>query len=108
MAGTRLLTNHTRVLLCIARTTNFRGRDIAQQTGLTEHSVSVITSDLCKAGSHMTKHRVGARNYYEIHSEQALHDPDEGHHQLGDLLRVLLDKRTTQAPIDSHDGEPAT
>ncbi len=83
------LTNHALVLLCIAGDGHFRLRDIAERVGATERAAHRITSDLCEAG-YLTRHRVGRRNYYEVHPEVPLRHPLERDHQLGDILAVLL------------------
>ena len=66
MATWAFLINHARVLVLIAAEPGTRLRDICWHTGLTEKTVSGIVSDLCDAG-YLTKHRVGTRNFYELH-----------------------------------------
>src|SRR5689334_2163542 len=46
----RFLTNHTQVLLCIARTPDIRLRDVAEQVGITERAAQRIVADLVEAG----------------------------------------------------------
>lgn len=50
MASWSLLTNHTRVLLRIARDPGARLRDIAASLGITERSAHAIVADLAEAG----------------------------------------------------------
>jgi hypothetical protein len=45
-----LLTNHVRVLLCIAHDLGVRLRDIATRTGVTERTAYGIVTDLTEAG----------------------------------------------------------
>jgi len=44
------LTNHTQVLLCIARDPETRLRDIAETVGITERAVQRIVADLMESG----------------------------------------------------------
>jgi len=94
MAEWSFLTNHTRVLVLIASRPGIRLRDICTHTGLTQMTVTTIASDLAKAG-YLTKHRVGARNFYEVHPEPPLRGANDGH-QIGELLRILLDDRNAE------------
>ena len=59
------LTNHARVLLCIAHDPSARLRDIAASLGITDRSVYGIVTDLTTAG-YVVKHRDGRRNLYQI------------------------------------------
>ena len=90
LADWAFLTNHARVLLCVARQPGARIRDVAQRTGLTERAVTSILFDLCEAG-YLSKQRLGARNFYELHPEQPLRGADEDGHQVGEVLGLLLD-----------------
>src|SRR5205823_4105177 len=51
MEGWSFLTNHARVLLCIAHDPGVRLRDIAASLGITERSAHGIITDLTTAGS---------------------------------------------------------
>jgi Mn-dependent DtxR family transcriptional regulator len=55
------LTNHARVLLCIAHDPGVRLRDIAARTGVTERTAYGIVTDLTEAG-YVVKHKDGRRN----------------------------------------------
>ena len=50
MAEWGFLTNHARVLLCIAHDPGVRLRDIAARTGVTERTAYGIVTDLTEAG----------------------------------------------------------
>jgi hypothetical protein len=91
MADWTFLTNHTHVLVCVAREPGVRMRDIAECVGITERAATRIVGELVEAG-YLTRHRVGARNFYELHPELPLRHPLEEGHQVGDLLGVLLDR----------------
>ena len=87
------LTNHARVLLCIVRDPKTRLRDIAGCAGITERAAHRIVSELVEAG-YLTRHRLGARTFYEVHPEVPLRDPLSDDPEVGEILRVLLKGRT--------------
>jgi hypothetical protein len=60
-----LLTNHARVLLCIAHDPGVRLRDIAARVGVTERTAYGIVTDLTEAG-YVVKQKDGRRNRYQI------------------------------------------
>ena len=88
MSGWSFITNHTRVLQCIASDGGARLRDIAACADLTERTTHTIVSDLCRDG-YVSKRRVGTRNFYEIHPEQPLKGGGGEGRTVGDLLRAL-------------------
>ena len=90
MADWTFLTNHTHVLLCVAKDPGMRVRDIADCVGITERAVHRIVSDLVDAG-YLIRHRVGRRNEYEIDRGLPLRHPTEGNHNIGRLLSELLE-----------------
>lgn len=92
----RLLTNHTRALLCIAQQPGIRLRDIATCLDMAERATHRIVCELEEAG-YLTRHRIGRRNYYELHPEQPLHDPTLGDVPVGDLLAPLLNAQRPAA-----------
>jgi DNA-binding Lrp family transcriptional regulator len=83
------ITNHARVLLYLAETPGARLREIAVHVGLTERATHRIVSELVADG-YLTRHKVGARNFYELHADQPLRLPGRQTLSIGDLLRVLL------------------
>jgi DNA-binding IclR family transcriptional regulator len=60
MADWSFLTNHARVLLCIAHDPGVRLRDIAARVGITEPSAYGILTDLVEAG-YLVKQKDGRR-----------------------------------------------
>ena len=83
------LTNHARVLLCIAHDPGVRLRDIAASVGITERSAHGIITDLAKAG-YVVKHREGRRNSYQIEVNLPLREPASREPAIGEVLAVLL------------------
>jgi DNA-binding MarR family transcriptional regulator len=84
----RFVTNHTQVLLCIARDRNVRLRDVAETVGITERAAQRIVADLVEAG-YVTRERVGRRNRYAVNSEIKMRHPSQSDHEVGELLSVL-------------------
>ena len=86
--GWTFLTNHAHVLLCIARDSEVRLRDIAQQVGITERAAQGIVADLVADG-YVTRTRVGRRNKYELVGALPLRHPLEQDRRVGELLALL-------------------
>jgi predicted transcriptional regulator len=84
------LTNHARVLICIARTPDARVRDIAGEIGITERSTQMIVSDLEEAG-YLTRSRVGRRNVYTINSSRPFRHPAEADHDVQALIELFTE-----------------
>ena len=84
----RFVTNHTQVLLCIARDSNTRLRDIAETVGITERAVQRIVADLVEGGF-VTRERVGRRSRYTLNREVRMRHPSQFDHDIGELLDVL-------------------
>ena len=82
------LTNHARVLLCIARDPGVRLRDIAASLGITERSAHGIVSDLAGAG-YLVKRKDGRRNRYQIQAHLPLPGAGPGEPALGEVLALL-------------------
>ena len=68
------VTNHARVLACIAAEPNARLRDIARAVGITERTAGQIVADLEQTG-YLIKSRDGRRNQYAIAGEKKLRHP---------------------------------
>ncbi len=83
------LTNHARVLLCIAHDPGARLRDIAASLGITERSAHGIITDLAKAG-YVVKQRDGRRNRYRIEANLPLREPASREPAIGEVLAVLV------------------
>jgi predicted ArsR family transcriptional regulator len=82
------LTNHSHVLICLARDPQLRLRDLAEQVGITERAVQGIVNDLEAAGC-LTRHREGRRNRYEIVADRPMRHSVERQHSVGDLLEAM-------------------
>jgi len=82
------LTNHARVLLCIAEDPDVRLRDVAATVGITERATQHIVQQLEEAG-YLERERVGRRNRYQLHADRPLRHPMDHEHQVSELLNVL-------------------
>ena len=88
MSEWTFLTNHARVLACVAQQPGIRLRDIAECAGITERAAHRIVCEL-DADGYLTRHRIGARNFYELHPDRPLRHPAEEGLAVGELLRLL-------------------
>ena len=82
------LTNHARVLLCIAHDPGARLRDIAARVGITERSAHGIVTDLTTAG-YVVKQKDGRRNRYQIQAHLPLPEPATQKPAIGEVLALL-------------------
>ena len=88
MTSWSFLTNHARVLLCIAHDPGVRLRDIAASLGITERSAFGIITDLAEAG-YVVKQKDGRRNRYQIQAHLPLPEPASQEPAIGDVLALL-------------------
>lgn len=86
--GWALLTNHARVLICIARDPGVRLREIGERVGITERAAHRIVVELLTAG-YITRARNGRRNQYTIKADRPLPDALARGQSVGDLLALL-------------------
>jgi len=86
------LTNHARVLICIAQDPGIRLREIGETVGITERAAHRIVGELADAG-YISRRRDGRRNHYTIQSALPLPDPLARGQRVGELLAVLRRRR---------------
>jgi hypothetical protein len=100
MATWSFLTNHARVLVCIAHDPGARLRDIAAMLGITERSAFSIICDLVEAG-YVDRTKDGRRNRYEIRSDLPLRETIGRERTIGEVLDILVgateQERTSEA-----------
>ena len=91
MESWSFLTNHARVLVCIAHDQGVRLRDIAERVGITERTAYGIVTDLVEAG-YVVKDREGRRNRYEVQPDQPLRERGTAREiAIGEVLALLVD-----------------
>jgi DNA-binding Lrp family transcriptional regulator len=83
------VTNHTRVLIALASTPGITMREVAAEAGITERAAHRVVAELEAAGC-LTRHRLGHRNFYELHAEASLRDPMLSDWSVGDLLATFV------------------
>jgi hypothetical protein len=94
------LTNHARVLICIAEDPGIRLREIGAATGITERAAHRIVGELAGAG-YVTRRRVGRRNRYTVRTDLPVPDVFARNRPVGDLLSILApshEQQTESAP----------
>ena len=92
------LTNHARVMVCIAHDPGVRLRDIATTVGITERSAYAIVTDLTAAGYVVKdKDPDGRRNRYQIQTHLPLPEDIAGERTVGDVLDLLVNSTTWTA-----------
>jgi DNA-binding IclR family transcriptional regulator len=92
MPAWSFLTNHARVLVCIAHDPGMRLRDIATTLGITERSAYSIVTDLTEGG-YVVKHKDGRRNRYQIQSHRPLGEAVTRERTIGEVLDVLVESK---------------
>ena len=103
MESWSFLTNHARMLLCIARDPGVRLRDAAASLGITERSAHAIVADLTAAG-YVVKDKHGRRNHYQIQAHLPLPEPASQEPAIGDVLALLAGDGAGQEPRGSATG----
>ncbi|HEY9180183.1 MAG TPA: winged helix-turn-helix domain-containing protein [Candidatus Baltobacteraceae bacterium] len=86
-SGWTFLSNHSHVLIALAKDPDLRMRDLAEEVGITERAVAQILTDLQDAGA-LTRRRSGRRNVYDINATVPLRHVVESHRTVADILRL--------------------
>lgn len=103
MAKWTFLTNHSQVLLCIARNRKTTAKEIAAAVGITERAVQRLIRDLEEAG-YISRIRDGRQNAYEIHPERPMRHPAQNGHVIRELIDVLSPLTFAGAQQDTRVG----
>lgn len=88
LAAWSFLTNHARVLLCIAEDPTMRLREIGDRVGITERAAHRIVNELVAAG-YVSRRRDGRRNRYTVHRDRPVPDQPSRTQPIGELLAIL-------------------
>jgi len=105
MSSWTLFSNHGHVLVCLARDSEARLRDVAADVGITERAVQKIVRDLQDGGMISIK-KHGRRNTYRIHKKQTLRHELEASCKLRDLLKVVNKDLDQQVATDTPAEKP--
>jgi IclR helix-turn-helix domain len=106
MASWSFLTNHARVLLCVAHDPGARLRDLAAMVGVNERSAHDIVSDLVAAG-YVMRDKDGRGNEYHIERHLPLRDPISRERTVGEVLDLLVGvnaQRNGHGPVGTQSG----
>lgn len=95
MASWTFLTNHARILLCVAHDPGVRLRDIAASLDITERSAFGILTYLVEAG-YVVKEKDGRRNRYHIQAHLPLPETTGRDRTVGEVLALLSDADATE------------
>ena len=106
MPAWSFITNHARVLICIANDPSARLRDIAAATGMTERTAYGVVVDLTEAG-YIIKEKDGRRNRYRVQPNHAVHEPTAPGQTLGELIDQLVGPPADPSPSDTDEGDDA-
>jgi DNA-binding IclR family transcriptional regulator len=98
MADWSFLTNHARVLVCIAHDPGVRLRDIAATLEITERRAFGIVNDLADAG-YVVKQKEGRRNRYRIQNHLPLREAVGRERKIGEVLELLIDTTATEPAL---------
>ncbi|HEY3239561.1 MAG TPA: winged helix DNA-binding protein [Acidimicrobiia bacterium] len=93
MGDWSFLTNHARVLLCIAQDPGVRLRDIAAALGITERHAYGIVNDLTTAG-YVVKEKDGRRNRYQVEAHLPLPEANLPGRTIAEVLDLLVSAQT--------------
>ena len=112
MARCGFLTNHARVLLCIAHDPGARLRDIAASLGITERSAHGIVTDLAGAG-YVIRQKDGHRNATGSRSTCRCPSPAPGKPAIGEVVALFAAqgrpaprRHTPQSPSGQSAADP--
>jgi predicted ArsR family transcriptional regulator len=86
-SGWTFLSNHSHVLIALAKDGDLRIRDLADEVGITERAVAQILTDLQSAGV-LKRRRSGRRNTYDVDRNAPLRHRVESHRTVADILRL--------------------
>jgi hypothetical protein len=82
------LTNHARVLVCIAHDPGARLRDIAASLGITERSAHSTVKELTRAG-YLIRQKDGRRNRYQIQAHLPVPGPGTREPAIGEIVALF-------------------
>jgi len=107
MGDWTFFSNHGHVLVCLARDSEARLRDVAAQVGITERAVQKIVRDL-QDGDYLEVSKHGRRNRYRINNRKALRHPLQSGSTVGQLINLVTKAQAPrQKPAAEAESPPA-
>ena len=88
MSQWTIFSNHGHVLVCLARDSDARLRDVAADVGITERAVQKIVRDLQHSGM-ISVSKQGRRNSYRIENKTKMRHSLEAHCGIGALMDLV-------------------
>ncbi len=82
------LSNHSHVLICLARDPQLSLREVALQVGITERAIQKIVTEL-EEGGYLTRTKDGRSNRYRLVLSKKLRHPVESNCMLRDLVNLI-------------------
>lgn len=82
------LSNHSHVLICLARDNDTTLRDVAVKVGITERAVQRIVADL-ERGGYLVRKKDGRSNSYRLVLGKKLRHPVENNCTLRELVELI-------------------
>lgn len=107
MSDWTLFSNHGHVLVCLARNSGARLRDVAAAVGITERAVQKIVRDLQEGGM-VSVSKQGRRNQYRLRRRVGLRHSLEVESNIGGLIDFVCgDDKSVAATKRQTDVKPA-
>ncbi len=100
MGDWTFFSNYGHVLVCLARNSEARLRDVALQVGITERAVQKIVKDMQNAGILMVT-KQGRCNRYRINKRKSLRHGLESHCNVGKILALVAVKPVKTSQLTS-------
>jgi hypothetical protein len=104
MSDWTFLSNYGHVLVCLAKDSEVRLRDVALEVGITERAVQKIVKDMQDAGF-LTVSKQGRCNRYRINNRKSLRHGLESHCNVGKLLALVAKAPKQSSAKDSKAAE---
>ena len=100
MGDWTFFSNYGHVLVCLARNSDARLRDVALEVGITERAVQKIVRDLQDAG-YLVVTKQGRCNRYRINRRKTLRHDLQSHVTVGKLLRLVAGEAPKPQPASA-------
>lgn len=105
MGDWTFFSNYGHVLVCLARNSDARLRDVALEVGITERAVQKIVRDLQDAG-YLVVTKQGRCNRYRINRRKTLRHDLQSHVTVGKLLRLVAGQAPKSQPAMDAESPP--
>ena len=88
MPAWSVLSNHGRILICVARNPEMTLREMGDWVGVTERTAHKITKELCADG-YLSRRKGTRRTRYIVHADMPLPHPELNEHSVGEIIAAL-------------------